>query len=589
MENEKNNYQENIHNEEYKLKYTKANITYKDMIYDSGREKESLNGYWNFCIDQYDSFLRAEWYKEERQDASGRDFPLDYDFDDWEKVFVPSCWNTDKPEYFYYEGSAIYTRTFKYINRGEKKVFLKVGAANYEAYIFLNKQIIGYHKGGSTPMYLDITNHVQKYNRVTVVVDSTRRREQVPANNTDWYNYGGLYRDVEIIRLPEVFIKNFCINLVNGSNFKNIKVRIELNSAICCKAALKIPELGINIDINIKDGKGYEKIESQPELWSPENPKLYGIEVSCGDDIIKENIGFREIEVRGTNIYLNGKEIFLKGISCHEESVENGKAIKEDEIIENIKLAKEMNCNFMRLAHYPHTEKTAKIADEMGIMLWEEIPVYWAIDFDNPVTLNDAQNQLKELINRDSNRASIIIWSVGNENADTNSRLNFMKTLAITTKEQDPTRLVSAACLVDHVENKIADRLTDYLDIIGINEYYGWYDPDFEKLPSCFNNSNITKPVIISEFGADACAGYRGTYDDLFTEDMQEDIYKKQIKTISNVEYIKGISPWILYDFRCPRRHNKIQRGYNLKGLFSCDKKQKKLAYYIIKQFYSNK
>jgi beta-glucuronidase len=313
------------------------------------------------------------------------------------------------------------------------------------------------------------------------------------------------------------------------------------------------------------------------------------VEVSCGNDIIKEKIGFREIEVKGTDVYLNGNKIFLKGVSCHEESVVNGKALKEDEIIENLKIAKEMNCNYMRLAHYPHTEKTAKFADEMGIMLWEEIPVYWAIDFDNPVTLNDAENQLKELIRRDINRASVIIWSVGNENADTDSRLNFMKTLAIAAKEEDPTRLVSAACLVDHVENRIADRLADYLDIIGLNEYYGWYDPDFERLPACFNNSSITKPVVISEFGADACYGYRGTYDDMFTEDMQKDIYEKQIKTISTVEYVKGISPWILYDFRCPRRHNKIQRGYNLKGLFTRDKKHKKLAYYVMKQFYASK
>jgi beta-glucuronidase len=589
MENEKKNYQENIHNEEYKLKYIENIIGSENMIYDSGREKESLNGYWNFCIDQYDSFLRAAWFKEEDKDIDGRDLPLDYDFEDWEKVVVPSCWNTEKPEYFYYEGSAIYTRTFKYINRGEKRLFIKFGAANYEAYIFLNKQIIGYHKGGSTPFYIEATKYMEQYNRLTVVVNNTRRKEQIPANNTDWYNYGGLYRDIEIIRLPETFIKNFRINLVKESNFKKIEAEVELSSSVCSNATLKIPELNINKVINVKDGKGYEVIECEPELWSPENPKLYDVEISCINDSIKEEIGFREISVNGSEIYLNGKNIFLKGISCHEESVINGKAIKDDEIIENIKLAKEMNCNYMRLAHYPHTEKTAKIADKMGIMLWEEIPVYWAIDFDNPISFKDAKNQLLELINRDRNRTSVIIWSVGNENADTDARLNFMKNLAIVAKEEDPTRLVSAACLVDTVENKMVDRLANYLDIIGINEYYGWYDPDFERLPKCFNNSHIIKPVIISEFGADARPNHRGTRDDLFTEDMQKDVYEKQIQTLKDIEYIKGMSPWILYDFRCPRRHNKFQRGYNLKGLLSNDKKHKKLAYFIMQQFYCNK
>jgi beta-glucuronidase len=586
MENRKKNYQENIHNEEYKLKYIKSTIDYEKMIYDSGREKESLNGYWNFCIDQYDSFLRAEWFKEKSKDAGGRDLPLDYDFEDWEKVAVPSCWNTEKSEYFYYEGSAIYTRTFKYLNRGEKRLFIKFGAANYEAYIFLNKQIIGYHKGGSTPFYIEVTNYMEPYNRLTVVVNNTRRKEQVPANNTDWFNYGGLYRDIELMRLPDIFIKNFKINLVQGSDFKKIEVAVELNSAVGSNVILKIPELNINKIISVEHGKGHKEIECEPELWSPENPKLYDVELLCGEDSIKEEIGFREISVKGSEIYLNGKVIFLKGISCHEESVINGKAIKEEEIIENIKLAKEMNCNYMRLAHYPHTEKAAKIADKMGIMLWEEIPVYWAIDFDNPISFNDAKNQLLELINRDRNRASVIIWSVGNENADTDARLNFMKNLSIIAKEEDSTRLVSAACLVDIAENKMVDRLADYLDIIGINEYYGWYDPDFERLPKCFNNSHITKPVIISEFGADALSNNRGTYDELFTEDMQKDIYKKQISTLKNIEYIKGMSPWILYDFRCPRRHNKYQRGYNLKGLLSKDKKHKKLAYFIMQQFY---
>ena len=105
-----------------------------------------------------------------------------------------------------------------------------------------------------------------------------------------------------------------------------------------------------------------------------------------------------------------GKEIFLKGISCHEESVENGKALSIDEIRENLKIAKELGCNFVRLAHYPHSRETARLADELGMMLWEEIPVYWAIDFGNPETFADAQNQMTELILRDWRRASVIIW-----------------------------------------------------------------------------------------------------------------------------------------------------------------------------------
>ncbi|MGV8981447.1 glycoside hydrolase family 2 TIM barrel-domain containing protein [Clostridium sp.] len=384
-------------------------------------------------------------------------------------------------------------------------------------------------------------------------------------------------------------MKDFKINLAKESNFKKIEVSVELNCEVDCDASLSIPELNINAIINIRGGKGYEVIECAPQLWNPDSPKLYDIKISCLNDSISESVGFREITTKGMDIFLNNEKIFLKGISCHEESLINGKTVQEEEILENLKIAKDMNCNYMRLAHYPHSEKVAKIADKIGIMLWEEIPVYWAIDFKNPATLKDANNQLIELIHRDRNRASVIIWSVGNENPDSDDRFNFMSSLSMTAKHEDPTRLVSAACLVDNVNNIINDRLMDSLDIVGVNEYYGWYDPNFEKLPECLKNSMLTKPVVITEFGGGALSNNRGTCDDLFTEDMQEAIYKKQIQTLSKIDYIKGMSPWILYDFRCPRRHNKYQNGYNLKGLLSKDKKHKKLAYYVMQEFYKVK
>jgi beta-glucuronidase len=284
---------------------------------------------------------------------------------------------------------------------------------------------------------------------------------------------------------------------------------------------------------------------------------------------------------------LNGNKIILKGISIHEESVLNGKAITVDEIKENFNILKDLNCNYARLAHYPHTEKASRIADQIGLLLWEEIPVYWAIDFGNKLTYEDAQNQLIELIKRDQNRASVIIWSVGNENPDTDERLEFMKSLALKAKVTDPSRLVSAACLVDRINLVIIDRLAEYLDIIGVNEYYGWYEPDINDLKKLFNNSKPEKPVIISEFGADARAGARGSADDLWTEDKQLSVYNIQFSTFKEIPYIKGISPWILFDFRCPRRNNPFQQFYNRKGLLSEDKKIKKMAYYCLKDFYS--
>ncbi len=589
MEKEIVNFKSEIHNEDYLVPFQQPLFNHKSFIYDLNREKESLNGKWRFQIDPYHTFLRADWFLEKSEDEDGRELPLDYSFDNWEEVSVPSCWNTEKKEYLYYEGLGIYTRTFKYINQGEKKVYLKVGAANYETFIFLNKGFIGRHIGGSTPFYVDITKYLKKDNRIHILVDNTRKKAAVPTINTDWYNYGGLYRDVELIRLADTYIKDFEIALQANSAYSKIEVKVKVaGEKIDGIARLEIPELNIDEKVTIEGSIGASVIEAEPELWSPDNPKLYDVKVSYEEDNIEDLIGFREIKVDGRDIYLNGDQIYLKGVACHEDSYKDGKAVSELEVIENIRVAREMNCNYIRLAHYPHSAKVSRIADKLGVMLWEEIPVYWAIDFDNKETYQDAENQLLEMIQRDKNRASVIIWSVGNENQDTEARLKFMKDLALKVKEVDSTRLVSAACLVDEVNNKIADCLADYLDIIGVNEYYGWYDPDFAKLAQCMKNSKPDKPIVITEFGAGALSGHRGTKDDLFTEDYQYNVYKKQIEILSKIKYVKGLSPWILVDFRSPRRVNQYQQGYNLKGLVSRDKTHKKMAYYIMKDFYEN-
>lgn len=585
-----NNFVFNIHDRDYQKPYYQKCITHEDLIFTNGRESEPLNGRWNYGIDQYDTCIRSKWYEETYQDSDGRPLPVDFTFDAWPEITVPSCWNMDQPELFYYEGSIVYTRKFDYTNHGEHRIFLKFGAINYEAKVFLNRQYLGIHLGGSTPFTIEVTNHLQASNRLLVVVNNTRKSSSIPGDNTDWFNYGGIYRDVELFRLPDTFIKDFQIYLIPDSQFNKIQINFSIDGELSSgEAILEISELNLRIPIPIANGVGDILLNVKPHLWTPEDPYLYHVKLSYYQDTINDQIGFREIKVKGSKILLNGKPVFLKGISCHEESIIHGKAVTDEEIIENIELAKEMGCNYIRLAHYPHTERAARLADQLGIMLWEEIPVYWAIEFENPQSYQDAENQLTELIKRDKNRASVIIWSVGNENPDTDARLHFMKSLAQKAKQLDPTRLVSAACLVDHTNLTISDRLADYLDIIGLNEYYGWYEPDFNKLIRIFENSKPIKPVIISEFGADAQAKFNGDSDALGTEGYQRAIYQKQLATIEKIPYIKGLSPWILYDFRCPRRLNKLQNQYNIKGLLTADKKYKKPAFYVMKNFYRTK
>ncbi|MBO4416032.1 MAG: glycoside hydrolase family 2 [Lachnospiraceae bacterium] len=609
-----------IHQVDYTEQYESRQTGADTAIFCGGRACESLNGKWHYAVDQYDTCIRQKWYLEQYVDNKGFTLPIDYSFDEWPEIELPCSWNTVEEKYLLYEGSMIFTRTFGYLrddkpdsseahfndldntainsssalnasgrNSDLEEVYLRIGAANYIVRVFLNGEYIGMHRGGSTPAFFLLTDKLKENNRLILQVDSTRRPEQVPTENTDWFNYGGIYRDIELIRVPKIHIKDFKISLVPGGSYDRISVEAEISEAIDTTAVISIDELGIQQEFDIKEGHGSCVIACRPELWSPENPRLYDVSLSCRNDRVCDRVGFREISVNGREILLNGQPVFLRGVSCHEDSAENGKALSREERIENIKIAKELGCNFMRLAHYPHHEETAKLADEMGLLLWEEIPVYWAIRFDRGKTYEDAENQLEELIKRDYNRASVIIWSVGNENADTDERLAFMKGLADRAHEIDKTRLVSAACLVDGAGNRIADRLAEYLDIIGLNEYCGWYTPDFASLPELMANSDPDKPVIITEFGADAMAGHHGTVEDKGTEECQKYVYERQIEVLKDIDYIKGMTPWILYDFRCPRRTSVIQKYYNRKGLLSEDKKYRKPAFYVLQEFYKSK
>lgn len=556
------------------------------MVYDRFRRKESLNGEWHYAVDQYDTCIGAKWYEEQRYDEGGNLLPVDYSFDEWETMTLPCCPNTVDRMYLLYEGSMIFTRTFFFEKQQEdERVFLKIGAVNYLCRVFLNKTYVGMHRGGSTPFYFDVTELLAHSNRILIQADSTRRAEQVPTVVTDWFNYSGVYRDIEIIRVPAVHIRRFETALEPGSGFQRIRVTVALSGAVSETAVFTIDELHIRQEIAVENGIGELVFDASPELWSPEHPKLYEVSVCCGKDHVSDRVGFREIRVKGMDILLNGKPIFLKGVCLHEDSAANGKALTDEERMENIRIAKELGCNFMRLAHYPHSEKMAQLADEMGLLLWEEIPVYWNIHFDNEDTYRDAENQLRELIARDFNRASVIIWSVGNENQDTDERLKFMGALADTARKADPTRPVSAACLVNFAKNAIEDRLEARLDIIGLNEYCGWYVADFHTLPALFENSHPDKPVIITEFGADAYAGFRGTVTDKGTEDCQAYVYEKQVEQIGKIDYIKGMAPWILRDFRCPRRTAVTQKYYNTKGLISKDGKRK-MAFDVLRRFY---
>ena len=564
------------------------------------RDQVSLNGQWNIIIDPYENGYYDYRYQEKKDGYFLDEKPktkthlIEYDFDKSETLHVPGDWNTQKEKLDLYEGTIWYRKKFDLSKKEGKRYFLWFGAINYQSHIYLNGKKIGSHEGGFTPFNFEVTDFVkEKENSLVVKVDNKRRRDGVPTVNTDWWNYGGITRDVLILEQSGTFIEDYFIQLKKGSidqaegwvkwngSEKNATVRI------------KIPELKFEKEFKAENGRAFISFSNKFQLWSPENPKLYDVILVSGKDTITDKIGFRSIETKGQDILLNGKPVFLKGICIHEEApFRAGRANGYEDASVLLGWAKEMGCNYVRLAHYPHNEAMLKTADKLGLMVWSEIPVYWTIQYENDSVFANARKQLSDMITRDRNRASVIIWSMANETPVKESRNHFIKYLAGTARALDPTRLISAALEIHRQEGDVLmldDPLGEYLDVLGCNEYIGWYGGTVESCSTKVWKTIYNKPLVISEFGAEALYNYHGNKDEIWNEESQEYFYQSQLYMLDKITFLRGMSPWILVDFRSPRRHlPNIQDFYNRKGLIS-DKGEKKKAFFVMKNYYKKK
>ncbi len=565
-----------------------------------GRSVTSLNGMWKYFVDQQDI-----GYYDYRMNPTRWGFFLDakprnvsdlveYSFDDSKSMKVPGDWNTQDEQLYWYEGSVWYRQKFNWKPEQGRKALLYFAGANYLSRVWVNGKQVGVHEGGFTPFCFDVSDVVKAgENTVVVMVNNNRKKENIPTQIFDWWNYGGITRDVMMVSVPETYIEDYSLQLVKG-NTKLISAKLKLNEKKAGKmVTLSIPELKIKKKL-VTDAQGEANVvlKAKPSLWCPENPKLYKVSITTAEETISDEIGFRTIETRGKQILLNGKPIFLKGISSHEETAYTSRRCNSAEDADTLLAwAKDLGCNFMRLAHYPHNEHAIREAERKGVLLWEEIPCYWTIDWKNEKTFANAKRQLQDMIGRDKNRANVIVWSVANETPHSAERDKFLSELAKFAKTEDDTRLISMAMEVtgqSNYVNRLNDNMNKYVDIISFNEYIGWYR-DVNDAPKMKWEVPYDKPVIISEFGGGAVAGLHGSKNERWTEEFQENLYKENLDMLSKIEGLSGMTPWVLKDFRSPRRINPVvQKDFNRKGLVS-DKGKRKKAFYVLKEWYKNK
>lgn len=566
------------------------NVSNRDVTSLDGQWKTIVdpfeNGYYDYRLKPYDGGYAQDHTYSDKTELQ------EYDFETDKLLFVPGDWNTQRPELYYYEGTIWYRKRFTYNLEEGKRLFLNFGAVNYEAIVWLNGERLGSHIGGFTPFNFEITGKLKAgENSLVVKVDNKRKPEAVPTVNSDWWNFGGITRPVSLVEMPYTFIQDYYLQL--KKNNKNvIEGWVKLNGVDKAQnITVSIPELKLKKNYTT-DSNGYISFEfkAKPELWSPENPKLYSVNIKSDSDDINDEIGFRTIRTEGTKILLNDKEIFCRGVSVHEETAYySGRAYSKDQAETLLGWAKDMGCNFVRLAHYPHNEEMVKAAERMGLLVWSEIPVYWTIHWNDPDTYKNAETQLSDMITRDKNRCNIIIWSIANETPKSEERLSFLSRLADKARGMDNIRLIGAAMEKEEIKPglmTVEDPLSNILDLISFNEYVGWYDGNSYKCDRVNWTFEIKKPVFISEFGAGALYGRHGDKTERFTEEYQEEMYEKHVNMLKRIPGLAGVTPWILKDFRSPRRHvPEIQDDFNRKGLVS-DKGQKKKAFFVMKRWY---
>ncbi|WKL57943.1 glycoside hydrolase family 2 TIM barrel-domain containing protein [Asticcacaulis sp. ZE23SCel15] len=581
----------------------------------SARTKLDLSGEWHVSIDPYRAGLvdavgdpskprhwrYADVHVEDAEVKNPGTF-FEQDMRRSDTVTLPGSWNAQRPEWRYYDGLMWYQRAFEAQAEAGKRAFLYFEASNYTTHVYLNGNKLGVHVGGFTPFAFEVTDVLRDgENRVTLGVDSEHDANAVPPVITDWDIYGGVTRPIRFITTPDTYVDDAFVRLGRDGI---IRASVTLSGAAAATQKVVLTIKGLKALTATTDANGRAELSVKApkslKLWTPETPTLHEVRIEAAGDVFTDRIGFRTVEVKGEDILLNGKPIFLRGISHHEEEIGTNPArvITEDaarRLLTEIKTG--LNGNYVRLSHYPHSEVTVRLCDEMGLLVWSEIPVYWAVNFGNPDTLKTAQTMLTENILRDRNRASVIIWSIANETPQTEVRNQFLRTLAKTARDLDETRLVSAALLVErkivdgHIDMHIDDPLIPALDIMSVNTYNGWYGDDkLEALPATVWRADVKKPMIFSEFGADSKAGFHDPQlKRKFSEEYQADYYRYTLAMADKIPNLRGLSPWILKDFQAPRRQHPVyQQGWNRKGVIS-ETGERKQAFNVLADFYKAK
>ncbi|KAF7665609.1 hypothetical protein LDENG_00136470 [Lucifuga dentata] len=586
----------------------------------SSREVKELNGLWDFRADKSPSRnqgFKQTWYKSRLAEtgpvidmpvpASYNDITQDAtlrDFIGW--VVVPACWVANKGT----------------------RVVLRLGSAYYYSIVWVNGLRVTEHKGGHLPFEAEIGDIIRKTpgvsTRITIAINNTLTLETLPPGTIqymndrskypegyfvqnfafDFFNYAGIHRPVLLYTTPKVYVDDITVLTDFSDTTGLVKYSISVQGA---------PTASVKVSLLDKDGhsvasasgpEGVLKVEDV-KLWWPylmhDNPGyLYSLEVhataaneaAAYEDVYALPVGIRTVKVSSTKFFINNKPFYFHGVNKHEDSDLRGKGLDWPLIVKDFNLLKWLGANSFRTSHYPYAEEIMQMCDRHGIVVIDECPGVGIADirsFGN-TSLTHHLAVMDELVRRDKNHPSVVMWSVANEPAAEMPPAEFyFKTLITHTKALDPTRPVT---YITH-SNYARDKGAPFVDVICVNSYFSWYHDSGHveiipiQLKTQFEDwyGKYQKPIIQSEYGADVVTGLHADPPMMFTEEYQKEVLQgyHSVFDQKRKEYVVGELIWNFADFMT--RQGIFRVVGNKKGIFT-RQRQPKAGAFILKERY---
>jgi beta-glucuronidase len=576
------------------------------------REALDLSGLWDFKLDPKDEGEGAGWFR---------------GLEGARSIAVPGSWNEQLPDAYDYLGPAWYFRRCT-VPRGFKgdRVFLRVGSANYAARVWVNGTLVGEHEGGHLPFAFEVTPLAVAGSPLTIAirVENELKPTRVPAGNLppgtrtlmasnprttfDFFPYAGLHRPVVLYSVPRTSIEDLTVRtgLEGGAGTVTVKVT---QSGGARGARLRLHGEGAEVEaamtFTASEGEAVLRLP-RARAWSPADPYLYELTASLlgpgGREVDRYTleVGLRTVEVRGTQILLNGQPIFLKGFGRHEDFAVSGRGQNEPVIVRDHALMKWVGANSYRTSHYPYAEEQMREADRQGFLVIDEIPavsLHFGDGEENVrARLLQCEKDLRELIARDKNHPSVIAWSVSNEaipgaidlsggaarNVDPASTA-FLRRLIDLAHGLDPSRPATLVAIMGAPIEWMA-----LGDFVSLNRYFGWYSQPGDVAAGAETfakeldtiHAQVPRPIVVTEFGADTLPGEHSLEGLMWSEEFQVAFLKAYLDAAEKRDFVAGMHVWCFADFRTGQ--GTLRAGsLNHKGVFTRDREPKMAARFL--------